>query len=287
MNRLKMYADMVMLPHTLFALPFAFIGVLTAADGMPSGWQLFWVLAAMVGARNGANALNRWVDREIDAANPRTAYRHLPQKLLAHWEVLLVAGLGFVLFILSAYMLNPLCFMLLPIPLILMIIYSYTKRFTWLCHLVLGAAVGGAPMGGWLAVRGEIVFPDIIYPALLWAAVGLWVAGFDVIYGTLDVEFDRRHGIHSIPARFGIPAALQIARVFHFISIILLLTVKYFLPLRWLYIVGVIITALLLVYEHKMISPTNLKRVTIASYTINEIIGPVMLLFAALDIFIL
>lgn len=283
-RKLILYGDLVMFRHTLFALPFALIGVLFAAGGMPSPRQLFWVLTAMVGARNGANAFNRFADRQIDAANPRTASRHLPQKLIAEWEVLALAGAGFLLFSVSAYMLNPLCFALLPIPLVIMLVYSYTKRFTWLCHLVLGAAVGGAPMGGWLAIKGAIRFPEIFIPGILWAAVALWVAGFDIIYGTQDLEFDRTHGIYSIPAAFGIPLALKIAAAFHFVSVLLLFSLKWFLPLGWVYILGVAVTAGLLWYEHRIVSPTNLTNVTIASYNVNEIVAPVMLLFTFLDI---
>lgn len=283
-KRLKTYGDLVMFRHTLFALPFAFVGVLLAARGLPAIWQLIWVLLAMIGARNGANALNRLVDREIDGKNPRTAHRHLPKGLVRKNEVLLLVIGGFTLFILSAYMLNPLCLLLLPVPLVLFIVYSYTKRFTFLCHLVLGAAVGGAPMGGWLAIRGVISWPDILPPFLLWAAVALWVAGFDILYATQDVEFDRTHHLHSIPVSFGISGALWISRSFHLLSVFLLIGVAYILHLGWWFGAGILIIFALLIWEHSMLSPTNLNRVKIASYHVNEVIGIVVLVFTLVDV---
>ncbi|MGI6706819.1 MAG: UbiA-like polyprenyltransferase [Clostridia bacterium] len=287
LSKLKTYGDLVMFQHTLFALPFALIGVLLAAGGLPTGWQLFWVLVAMFGARNGANALNRLVDSEIDAMNPRTVHRHLPRGLVKKWEVALLVLICFVLFVLAAYMLNPLCLALLPIPMAIFVLYSYTKRFTWLCHLILGAGCGGAPMGGWLAIRGAITYPDIIPPFLLWGAVALWVAGFDIIYGTQDVEFDRNHGLHSIPAAFGIPKALWISRAFHFIAVILLAGVGLIMDLGWLYWIGTVVVAGLLVYEHSLVSPDNPEQVKIASYSVNEIIGVFMLVFTFLDVMLL
>ncbi|WHH56904.1 UbiA-like polyprenyltransferase [Petroclostridium sp. X23] len=284
-SKVKNISDMVIFRHTLFALPFAFIGVMVAQGGMPPISKVVWILLAMFGARNGANALNRLIDSDIDAANPRTAIRHIPKGILKKWEVLLVAVACFVLLIISAFMINPICSYLLPIPLSLFIIYSYTKRFTWMCHFVLGAAVGGAPMGGWLAITGEISFPDIITPFIFWAVVALWVAGFDIIYGTLDYEFDIKHEIHSVPARFGIEGALRISSLCHLAAVILLYIVPIFYRMGWAYYTSVTVVALMLIYEHKLVSPQNLQNVKIASYNVNELVGIVVFIGVAIDIF--
>jgi 4-hydroxybenzoate polyprenyltransferase len=283
-TKVKYFSAMVIFRHTLFALPFVFIGVLVAQDGIPSISKLIWILLALLGARNGANALNRLVDSDIDAANPRTAVRHIPRGILKKWEVLLFTIGCFTLFIASAFMLNPICVYLLPIPLSLFIIYSYTKRFTWLCHFVLGAAVGGAPMGGWLAVKGQLIFPEIITPFIFWAVVALWVAGFDIIYGTLDYEFDTRHGIHSVPARFGIKGALKISALCHLAAVILLCIVPLFYTMGWAYYTAVAIVAAMLIYEHRIVSPENLTNVKIASYNVNELVGIVILIGVFIDV---
>ncbi len=278
-RKAKLFGDLVMFRHTLFALPFAGIGALLGARGLPSGWDTFWILAAMFGARNGANALNRLVDRDIDFANPRTRLRHLPQGLVREWEVLLFVVACFVLFVVAAAMLEPLCLALLPIPLAIFIVYSYTKRFTWTCHYVLGAAIGGAPVGAWMAVTGKIEFPAL----LLGAAVALWIAGFDIIYGTQDIEFDRAHGIHSVPSRFGAKMGLQIAALSHFGTVVFLAASGIWMGLGWLYWLGLTVTAVLLVWEHRLVSPTNLTHVKLASYNINEVVAPLVFAFTLLD----
>lgn len=283
-EKVKNISDMVMLQHTLFAMPFALVGVLLAQGGLPSVTKLLWILLALFGARNGANALNRLVDSEIDAANPRTSFRHIPQGVLKKWEVALFAGACFVLFVAAAFMLNPICVCLLPVPMFLFLVYSYTKRFTWLCHFVLGAAVGGAPMGGWLAIKGRIGFPEIFLPFLLWAAVGLWVAGFDIIYGTQDYDFDKQNGLHSVPVRFGITAALHISSLCHMISILLLYLIPFLYPLGWLYAAAVTVAGGLLVYEHRIVSSDNLTNVKIASYSVNELVGIVVLAGVILNV---
>jgi 4-hydroxybenzoate polyprenyltransferase len=284
--KVKQLSDMVIFRHTLFALPFVFIGVLVAQGGLPSISKLTWILLALLGARNGANALNRLVDSDIDARNPRTAGRHIPKGILKKWEVLLFTVACFILFIVSAFMLNPICVYLLPVPLFLFIIYSFTKRFTWLCHFVLGAAVGGAPMGGWLAIKGELIFPDIIVPFIFWGIVALWVAGFDIIYGTLDYEFDIQNDIHSVPARFGIENALKISALCHFTTVALLYLIPVFYPMGWAYYTAVTIVAGMLIYEHKIVSPTNLTNVKIASYNVNELVGIVVLIGVLVDVIV-
>lgn len=269
-----------MFRHTLFAFPFALAGAFMAARGLPDLRQLLWICVAVLGARNGANGLNRIVDEEIDALNPRTKDRHLPAGLVKRKEAMLLVVVCFATLFLATYMIKPFYVLLLPIPMLLFVVYSYTKRFTWLCHLVLGAAVAGAPVGAWIAVAGTIELPALI----LGAAVALWVAGFDVIYGTLDVEFDRKAGLLSIPAVFGIPKALQISTGMHVLAIALLCSLYRFLPLGYVYLVGLLAVATLLLYEHRIVSPTQLGQVKIAAYNVNEIVAPIFMFFAIADL---
>lgn len=281
-QRIRTYGELVMFSHTLFSLPFALIGMLWAADGLPSIEIIFWILIALIGARNGANALNRWVDKDIDKKNPRTAHRHMPRGIVKGYEVFGITIFCFAIFILAAYKLNPLCFRLTPVALFLFIIYSYTKRFTWACHIVLGIACAGAPVGAWLAVTGEFALP----PFILGAVVALWVAGFDIIYGTQDINFDRQNGLFSIPARFGLSGGLFIARGFHFIMILLLIVLYFVMDMSWIYLIGIFISAFLLGIEHYIVSPSNEKKMKIASYNINQIVSPLILLFTILDMYL-
>ena len=269
-----------MFRHTLFAFPFALVGAFMAARGLPDLQLLIWICLAVLGARNGANALNRLVDDEIDAQNPRTRDRHLPQGLVTRWEAALMALGCFAMLGLATYMIEPFYMLLLPIPMLLFVIYSYTKRFTWLCHLVLGAAVAGAPVGAWIAVAHRLELPALV----LGAAVALWVAGFDVIYGTLDVDFDRQQGLFSIPAVFGIPKALKISTGMHILSILLLCTLYAFLPLGYFYFIGILLVTALLTYEHLLVSPNQLGQVKIAAYNVNEIVAPIFMIFAITDL---
>ncbi len=285
--RLKLYADLVMFSHSLFALPFGLMGMLLAANGLPEARTFFWVIVALVGARNAANALNRLIDARFDASNPRTAHRHLPRGLVSGGEVLALSIIGFALLMLASWQLNPLCLKLAPVALFLLVIYSYTKRFTWFCHLVLGFCCGIAPTAGWLAVTGEFAFP----PMLLSAAVMCWVAGFDIIYATQDVEFDRKAGLYAVPAKFGVPIALKIAKTLHLAVIFFLLMVPLFSALPHaipgvFYYLGVAVAAGLLCWEHLMVKPDDLKQVTTAAYTVNQIIGVALLAFTILDVFI-
>lgn len=282
LNKIKTYGELVMFSHTLFSLPFAMISMVWAADGLPSLSVILWILVALVGARNGANALNRWVDREIDKKNPRTANRHMPQGLVKEYEVWGIVLVCFSLFIFAAYMLNPLCFALTPVALFLFFIYSYTKRFTWACHIVLGVACAGAPVGAWLAVTGKFAFP----PLVLGAVVLLWVAGFDIIYGTQDIKFDRENGLFSIPAFFGLKGALIISRIFHVVMILLLIGLYLILDLGVIYLLGIVISAILLGIEHYIVSPSNEKKMKIASYNINQIVSVLIFVSAMADAFI-
>lgn len=283
LSRLKTYGELVMFSHTLFSVPFGLIAMLLAAKGLPPAWVLFWVLVALISARTAANAMNRLVDRNIDAKNPRTAGRHMPQGIVSPLEVIMLIMACLFLLVVSAIMLNPLCVILLPVPLFVFALYSFTKRFTWACHIILGMACGGAPVGAWIAVKGTINWPSLI----LGAIVTLWVAGFDIIYGAQDVEFDREEDLFSIPAVFGVRNALVISAVFHATAVALLVYIKFLTGLGWLYVFGVAVTACLLLYEHLIVSPDNLRNVTIASYSINQIVSTLMLVFTTADIFIL
>ncbi len=285
-SRLRLYGELVMFSHSLFALPFGLVGMLLAANGLPPMRILFWIVVCLLGARNAANAINRLIDYEFDARNARTARRHLPRGLVSGTEVLVLSVLGFALLLLGAWQLNPLCLKLAPLAVFILVIYSYTKRWTWACHLVLGFACGIAPTASWLAVTGRFALP----PLLLTAAVMCWVAGFDIIYATQDVEFDRREGLHAIPARFGVKTALRIAAGLHLAVIILLATVPVLLSppyagLGPVYYLGVVAVAGLLCWEHLLVKPDDLERVTMAAYSVNQIIGVTLLFFTALDIF--
>lgn len=283
LDKIKTYGNLVMFEHTLFALPYAISAVFMASNGLPDMNKLFWVLMAMVGARNGANALNRLVDADIDARNPRTASRHIPAGKVKKKEVFLLVVACFALFVFSAYKLSLICLMLLPIPLSLFIIYSFTKRFTWLCHLVLGTAIGGAPVGAWLAVTGRVDL-SLLPSFIMGAAVALWIAGFDIIYGTQDVDFDKKNGLHSIPVKFGIPTALKISTMFHMISLMFLSILPIFVHLGIIYYTGLIVIGGLLIYEHSIVSPEHLSSVKIASYSVNQVIGVLFLVFSVSDI---
>ncbi|HHP50675.1 MAG TPA: 4-hydroxybenzoate octaprenyltransferase [Moorella mulderi] len=286
-RKIKLYGELVMFSHSLFALPFGLAGMILAANGLPPWRTFFWIMVCLLGARNAANALNRVIDREIDAKNPRTAQRHIPQGLVTIGEALVLTGLGFFLLLVGAWQLNPLCFKLAPLAVFILVIYSYTKRWTWLCHLVLGFACGIAPTASWIAVTGQFALP----PLILSAAVMAWVAGFDIIYATQDIDFDRREGIFSIPAKFGLENSLKISALLHAITLILLLLLPLTLAppyatLGGCYYLGVILIAGLLVGEHLLVRPHDLKRVTTAAYTVNQIIGPVLLLFILMEVYL-
>lgn len=225
-KKINDYGVLVMFSHTIFSLSFALISMLLAGNGKLNFRVIFWILVAFMSARTGANALNRVIDAEIDAKNPRTATRQLPQGLMNKKEILIFVVICFAIMVFAAWQLNTICFILSPIALFLMTIYSYTKRFTWMCHLVLGITSAAAPVGAWLAVTGKIS----LIPLAMGAANTLWVAGFDIIYGAQDYDFDTKNGIHSIPARFGVKNALHISSVFHVLAVIFLLMVGLLAP---------------------------------------------------------
>lgn len=273
------YATLVMFSHTIFSLSFALISMLLASEGLPKATTIFWILVAFMGARTGANAINRVIDAEIDAKNSRTATRQIPRGLIEKKEVIIFTVICFVVMVVAAGMLNPICLILSPIAIFLMTIYSYTKRFTWACHLVLGITSAAAPVGAWLAVTGEIS----LIPLVMGAANTLWVAGFDIIYGAQDYEFDKANGLNSIPVRFGVKGGLLIARVFHLIAWCCLVFVGVLSPeLGVLYYIGMGIIGVLFILEHKIVSPENLTNVKVASYNINQVISLVFLTFGLL-----
>ncbi|MER3536766.1 MAG: 4-hydroxybenzoate octaprenyltransferase [Thermus sp.] len=278
--RLKVYLDLVRFEHTLFALPFAYGGMLLAAGKWP-GWRIFLLVTlAMVGARTMAMALNRLIDWRIDALNPRTQNRHLPQGLVRPKAVLALAGVGFSLLLYAGLSLNPLTARLLPVAVVFLTLYSYTKRFTWLCHYVLGLTIGAAAAGGWIAVTGS--FAPTAY--WLWAGVGLWIAGFDILYATQDYAFDRAFGLKSIPARFGLAKALQIARLNHALAWASLLMAGVSYGTGPWYYLGLGLVGGLLVYEHRLVSPQDLSKVELAFFQANVGVSLGMFLFILLDL---
>jgi 4-hydroxybenzoate polyprenyltransferase len=265
--------DAIKFEHTVFALPFAYIAMVLAAGGWPGWWTVLWVTAAMVGARTCAMATNRVVDRWLDAKNPRTAGRHLPRGLLRAGTLKALAVAGGALMIVAAAMLNPLCVLLAPLALVFLVGYSYTKRFTWTSHWILGFTDGIAAAGGWIAVRERFDLPALV----LWFALTVWIAGFDLIYACQDVDFDRATGLHSVPARFGVPAALRLARLNHALTAGALALLGVLTGLGPVYWLGWLIVVGLLAYEHSLVSPGDLSRLDMAFFNVNGYIAVVVL----------
>lgn len=264
-SKFMIFLEMIKFEHTVFALPFAYIGALLTEQRFPSGYHLFWITMAMIGARTAAMSLNRLIDRHIDAKNPRTASRALPQGLLRTTEVWLYTVLSLLLLGVAAYQLSPLAVKLFPLVLFALTFYSYTKRFTWLCHFFLGATLGLAPLGAWVAITNELSLATY----LLLAGVTCWVAGFDIVYACDDYTFDRLHGIYSIPARFGIASALRIAQVLHVLAPACFAYLGFLLGLGWPYWCSLSIAAGLLYYQHHILSPADLSRSDVAFFQLN------------------
>lgn len=275
---------MIKFEHTLFALPFAYMGAVLASvyvfDRLPSWSEIGWITLAMIGASTAAMGLNRVIDRTIDAKNPRTANRAIPAGLISSIEVWLFIVISFVLLFVATSNLDPLSMKLLPIAVIFLVGYSYTKRFTWACHIILGLTIGLAPLGAWVAVTGEIDMTTIIF----YLAVALWTAGFDVLYACQDMDHDRKEGLHSIPSRFGITRALWIARAFHTLTAAGLFSLIWLADLSWFYIVGMIIAYLILIYEHRLVSPNDLTRLNTAFFTMNGVLSVVLFTFTIVDL---
>lgn len=274
--------EMIKFEHTIFALPFALLGMVLAAEGWPSWWTVLWIVVAMVGARSAAMGFNRLVDWKIDAANPRTATRAIPAGLITpRWVALFVAASVAVL-VLAAWMLNPLAFYLSPVAIGILFLYSYTKRFTWGSHLVLGLSLSGAPLGAWIAVRGDVQAT----PLLIAACVLLWTAGFDVLYALQDLEFDRRSGLFSIPARFGVVGALWISGILHAVMLGLLALLPRVYPPGlgpwfWLGWAGCIA---LIGWQHWVVRPGDLSRLNAAFFTANGVLSVWLFALTAADI---
>ena len=281
-RHLRIVLEMIKFEHTLFALPFALMGMMLAAGGMPAWRTVGWILVAMVGARSAAMGWNRLADREIDAVNPRTRTRALPAGLVTPGFVagFVVVALGLLL--VAAWELNPLCLELSPVAILVLLGYSYAKRVTWGSHALLGLALAGAPVGAWIAVRGSVAAP----PLVLAGAVLAWVAGFDVLYALQDEAFDRERGLHSVPARFGTVAALWISAGLHLVTLALLVALaRVYAPgLGRLYAVGVAGCAALLVYQHAIVRPGRLARLDAAFFTANGALALWLFAATALDL---
>jgi 4-hydroxybenzoate polyprenyltransferase len=282
MRQARTFLEMIRFEHTVFALPFAYLGMVLAAGGWPTWWQFFWITVAMVSARTLAMTVNRIADREIDACNPRTASRALPQGRMGVRAAKLAAGVALIVLVIASWQLNLLCLALLPVAAVLLLGYHYTKRFTWASHWILGLTDGAAAMGAWLAVRPDLIDP---IPWLLWAAVTFWIAGFDIIYACQDIEFDRRQGLYSVPARFGCATALRWARINHIVTGLLLAGVGLIAGLGWPFWLGLAAIAGLLTYEHSLVRPDDLSRLDLAFFNVNGYIS--VIAFAAVFVALL
>nr|WP_285839848.1 UbiA-like polyprenyltransferase [Alkalihalophilus marmarensis] len=283
---MKIILEMIKFEHTVFALPFAYFGAILGSfivnETWPTLMQWVWITVAMVGARSAAMSLNRVIDEKIDKYNPRTADRAIPAGLISKIEVMFFIIISFAMLIYAAFQLNQLAVYLLPLAVFFLVIYSYTKRFTWACHLILGITIALAPLGGWVAVTGSVSFEAFV----LFTAVALWTAGFDVIYATQDADYDRERGLYSIPSRFGIRKALILAKLFHVISFAAFFLLFLITPLSWLYLIGVIIAGLIMIYEHSLVSADDLSKVGVAFFTMNGILSLVMFIFTVGDVWL-
>ncbi len=280
LKNLRVTLEMIKWEHSVFAMPFALCGAMLAARGVPTPHQLLWIIVAMVAARSAAMSFNRLADASIDAANPRTRTRALPAGVLTQGFVRNFVILACGVFVLAAWQLNRLAFLLCPLALTILLLYSYTKRWTRWSHLVLGFALGIAPAAAWISVRGSLD-PRIL---LLTAAVTFWVGGFDVLYACQDLQFDQQAGLHSIPRYCGIGNALWIARAFHLFMLLLLASLVWVFGLGNFAVLGVIAVFLLLAYEHSLVSEDDLSKLNAAFFTMNGIIAVVFFVFLALDL---
>jgi 4-hydroxybenzoate polyprenyltransferase len=276
----RRFASLVKIEHTVFALPFAYVGAFLAVDAVPSAHDLVWITVAMVGARSLAMALNRLVDAEIDSRNPRTSGRELPAGRLTRLQVALFCLVSLVVFLVAVWQLAPICRWLWPIPVVGFVVYPYLKRVTWLAHLWLGAVDGLAPMGAWIAIRGDL-------PWQAWAlggAVAAWVAGFDLFYSLFDVDVDRAEGLHSWATRWGERGVFVGARSLHLLTVWLLAAAGAGLPVDIWYWIGVAVVAALLSYEHSLVRPGDLRRLDAAFFTMNGVISVAFFAFVLVDV---
>jgi 4-hydroxybenzoate polyprenyltransferase len=276
----RRFASLVKIEHTVFALPFAYIGALLCRNEIPSTRDLVWITLAMVGARSLAMSINRLVDAEIDARNPRTAARELPSGALTRVQVIVFCALSLALYLLACFQLEPIVRWLAPIPIIGFVVYPYLKRFTWLSHFWLGAVDGLAPIGAWVAITGRLPWES-------WAlglAVATWIAGFDLFYSLFDRDVDLEQGLHSVSARFGVEGAFRGARLLHVATVLLLAAVGVGLHLTWPYWLGVAAVALLLGYEHSLVRPGDLRRLDAAFFSVNGLISVVFFAFVLAEV---
>ena len=283
LGRVSVFLEMIKFSHTIFALPFAFTGAVLAARGLPSLYQTFWILMAMVGARTAAMSMNRLIDAEIDGKNPRTKGRAIPAGLLSKGIVTVFIVLSLAIMFWSAYMLNPLCLYLSPVALFFLILYSYCKRFTAMAHVVLGLCLSAAPLGAWIAITGEVSFPAL----LLAMAVVVWTAGFDILYALQDLDFDRQSGLYSIPVSLGITGSLWAARMLHLAMIGLLASLYFLLHLGLFFIAGLVVTVVLAGYEHWLLRKGDLNKLDAAFFNMNGYISVAIFLFTLLDLLLL
>lgn len=283
-KKIGTYLEMIKVEHTLFALPFAFMGAILGSvvvfNHLPSWGDIGWIFLAMFGARSAAFGLNRLTDQYIDAKNPRTVGRAIPAGLLKPIEVILFIILSFGVFFWATAELDSFAFRLLPIAIFMLIFYSYTKRFTWLCHVVLGLTTALAPLGGWVAVTGQVDYKAIIF----YIALAFWTAGFDVIYACQDQDFDSDEGLYSIPSRFGLNKALWFARGFHVITAAGFIILFVVTPLSWWYLMGMIIACGILFYQHYILSPRDMSKLQTAFFTMNSTLSIVLFAFTLVDL---
>ncbi len=280
-NRIRIMLEMIKFPHTVFALPFAFTGAVLAANGLPPWGKILWITLAMVGARSGAMGMNRLLDADIDARNPRTMNRAIPAGVLTKAQVGAFSAASFALLVYSAYRLNPLCLKLSPVAIAIVTFYSITKRFTWASHLVLGLSLAIAPIGAWTAIRGSIDMPVLV----LGGAVLTWVAGFDILYALQDMEFDARVGLYSIPRYLGVKGSIRTSRLLHALTVAGLLYIYSPLGLNYVYLLGVLAVSVMLFYEHMLIKDGDLSRLDAAFFNMNGYISVTVFLFTAASLF--
>ncbi len=282
LSKIKTLLEMIKFSHTIFAFPFALMGVVLAslANGKPpSVAQVFWVCIAMVGARTVAMGLNRLIDAKIDAKNPRTADRHIPAGAVTVRDAALFIGAALVLFLFAAWMLNPLCFKLAPVAVAFFVLYAYCKRFTHFAHIVLGICLAAAPIGAWVALRGDLGWPVIS----LGIAVLFWVSGFDIFYALQDYDYDVEHGLHSVPSKLGKEKSFLLVRVFHSLMLLFLFLVLLGSGLGWIYFIGVLVVAGLLFYEHQLVKPDDLSKLDAAFFNMNGYISVTIFVFTLID----
>ncbi len=279
-HALTEWAEMIKIEHTVFALPFALSGMVLAGTQSPSWQVVFFIILAFAGARSAAMTLNRIIDAKIDLRNPRTTSRAIPAGRISMWQASVLAAASFAVMLYAASNLPPICLQLSPIAIFWLSFYSFTKRFTWACHLALGVSLGGAALGGWVAAGGQL---NTLAPWVLAVAVATWVAGFDIIYASQDIDFDNKENLHSIPARFGLAKALDISSGLHVVTVTALSFLGWVLGLGLIYWIGVTMVAMMLAYEHHLVKPTDLSKVNAAFFNINGIVSILAFLTILLD----